>query len=326
MKVDGYLASSSFVEIGEKFKKKYEDYKEKERAMLIEIRQKNENLVIRGIEKVQVSDTYNDLGHWMCERGRMRFQLSKDVLNDMAERLEQYYEGKISDEELAEAYTDICIKAGTSDSERLLDVYENFINESRYASNNACTKKGNEITGQYGSVDDHDAVYYDADFYYAFERVKQIARDVSSQMAEMMGWDEMDFDKVEAETRFTLDGGFDFNGKWKWVAENLMNRCTMIDPKVVPPEGFAFYYKESNFKGNSETGVLQIRTKHGFQEITVPFHVPKAGRYVDHFHLKELCSLKERDSDYYREYNAFFGNFFIYRRSYVPVPGWDWKE
>ena len=269
-----------------------------------------------GIERIYESELYNDLGSKIVHSAP-KLDVSKEIKKDMLKTLESYYEGNLSDEELEAAFVDFCERAGVWRGARLLDVYENFINKSRYASNNVCYRKGNEITKKYGSVSDHDAVYYNADFYYAFERVKQIARDTCNKIAEVMEWGELDFDEREENTIYTLDGGFDFNGKWASDAFNSMNRCTMIDPNMVPPRGFEFYYKERKYT-DSEVGVMEIGINGVRKQITVPFRQPRPGieGYTQKFNAAELYKFTKKDTPDYGEFNRFLANFDIYTRYY----------
>lgn len=270
-----------------------------------------------GIEEFHGCEQYNDLGHKLVKSGEAKLSVSMDITRDMLKTLESYYEGNLSDEELEAAFVDYCERALVGGKTRLLDVYENFINQSRYASNNVCTRKGDEITKKYGSVSDHDTVYYNADFYYAFERVKQIARDTCNKIAEVMDWGELDFDEREENTIFTLDGGFDFNGKWASNAFNLMNRCTMIDPNMVPPRGFEFYYKERKYT-DSEVGVMEVGINGVRKVITVPFRQPRPGveGYTQKFNAAELYKFTKKDTPDYGEFNRFLANFDIYTRYY----------
>lgn len=291
-------------------------FETKEEALQAASRQRDSYEYV-GIQSYERCEQYNNLGIQLVKSGTVKLSLSSELKNDMLAFLEEYYEGKHTDEELEQQYISYCEQAGTSGKTRLLDVYENFVNMSRYAANNVCTRKGYEITAGYGKVEDHDAVYYHADYYYDFEKVKEIARSTSEKIAEEMHWGSLEFEERESSTIFNLDGAFNFNGKWAWNAENLINRCTMINSDLVPPEGFEFYYKERKYK-DSEVGVMLLGTKNGYKEITVPFEAPKAGveGYVQKFNAGELFRFTENDTDQYEEYNNFLKNFDIYTRYY----------
>lgn len=146
-----------------------------------------------GIREGYACEQYNDLGAKLAKSGEVKFGISSSIKRDMLNCMEEYYRGECSDKELAEAYLKFCEQTGVGDKARLLDVYENFLNMSRYAANNVCSQKGNDITAKYGSVDEHDAVYYNSDFYYSFEKVKEITRAASEAVAETMDWGELDF-------------------------------------------------------------------------------------------------------------------------------------
>ena len=285
---------------------------------LLEVAQKQKDCFeYAGIKKEYFCKQYNDLGKQLVKTGKVRLGIPSDTKKSMLDCLERYYEGKCSNEELEEKYIEYCKQIGVGEKTRLLDIYENFINMSRYAANNCCIKKGNEITVNYGSVDDHDAVYYNAEYYYNFEKVREIAREASNKIAELMDFEEVDYEARESNTIFDLDGEFNFNGKWGWNAQNMINRCTMKSIDVIPPEGFEFYFKERTNE-NDEVGVMLVGIEEGYKEVTVPFETPKAGvtELVQKFNAAELCEISEGDTDNYERYNEFLKNFDIYTRYY----------
>ena len=284
---------------------------------MTKLKSQRDSFECKGMEKWNGCEQYNDFRKQLQRSGdtkRIHFPL--DIRNDMRSTLEDYYAGKLSDEELEEAFVSYCVDAGVDGKSRLLDVYENFINMSRYASTNACAKAAGELDQKYGGSC-HDSVYYSADIYYAFEKVREIARKASDKVSETLDLGELDFEEREKSTIFNLDGDFSFNGHWAWTAKNLMNRCTMIDSNMVPPEGFAFYYKERNAP-DSEEGVMILGINGRDKEITVPFRMPRAGitESTQKFNAAGLFKYTQRDTAKYEDYNRFLKNFDIYTRYY----------
>lgn len=96
-----------------------------------------------------------------------------------------------------------------------------------------------------------------------------------------------------------------------------MNRSTMIDVDMVPPEGFELYYKERNAP-DSEEGVMILGLNGVRKEITVPFRMPRAGitEYTQKYNAAELFKYTESDTAKYEDYNRFLKNFDIYTRYY----------
>ena len=311
------VGNSSIYDVG-RFQKHFFErmgYSSREEA-ISKIKSQRDTYEFRGMEKWNGCEQYNDLRSQLSKSGEVKLSISNDIKNDMRSTLDDYYARKLSDEELEEAFVSYCDYAGVAGKTRLLDVYENFINMSRYASTNACSKAASELDQKYGGSR-HDSVYYSSDIYHAFEKVKEIARKASDKVAETLDLGKVDFEGREKNTIFNLDGDFSFNGHWSWTAKNLMNRCTMIDSDMVPPEGFEFYYKERNAP-DSEEGVMILGINGVRREITVPFRMQRAGiaGYIQKFNAAELFGYTESDTAKYEDYNRFLKNFDIYTKYY----------
>lgn len=283
---------------------------------IAKVKSQRDTYEFKGMEKWNGCEQYNDLRKQLVKSDNAGLHISSDARTDMRLTLEDYYAGKLSDEELEESFLSYCAQLGACNKAQILDVYENFINMSRYASTNTCARAASELDQKYGGSR-RDSVYYSADIYYAFEKVKEIARNASDKIAGELNLGEMDFEEREKNTIFNLDGDFSFNGHWAWTAQNLMNRCTMIDSDMVPPEGFEFYYKERSTP-DSEEGVMILGINGARKEITVPFRMPRAGitEYIQKFNAAELFQYKEGDTAKYEDYGRFLRNFDIYTRYY----------
>ena len=313
MKVD----NSSIYDVSRSKKSIFErmGFSSKEEA-IAKAKSQRDTYEFKGIEKWNGCEQYNDFRKQLVKSGNAGLNISSDVRTDMRLTLEDYYAGKLSDEELEESFLSYCAQLGACNKAQILDVYENFINMSRYASTNTCARAASELDQKYGESR-HDSVYYSAGIYYAFEKVKEIARNASEKIAEELDLGDLDFEEREKNTIFNLDGDFSFNGHWAWTAKNLMNRCTMIDSDMVPPEGFEFYYKERNTP-DSEEGVMILGINGVRKEITVPFRMPRAGiaGYIQKFNAAELFGYTKSDTARYEDCNRFLKNFDIYTRYY----------
>ncbi len=55
-------------------------------------------------------------------------------------------------------------------------------------------------------------------------------------MTEKWDLDEIDCDKIEANSSLTLDGGFDFNSTWNFEFRNQAGRSSLAKESAIPIE------------------------------------------------------------------------------------------
>ena len=128
-------------------------------------------------------------------------------------------------------------------TDRLAGLYEYF---SRANTRCACLqneKEGEELLESKG-LSWRDAYYYNADWYWACEDMQELFRETANELADEYGVEHVDFEAVEKNTKFKLDGGITYNGVWSskvWQTKYTENRVgNFLDTDVVPPKGFVY--------------------------------------------------------------------------------------
>lgn len=148
----------------------------------------------------------------------------------------------------------------------LAGLYEHF---SRANTRNACAANDREGKGllESSGLNVHGSYYYNADWYWACEEMQELFRETADELADEYGAEHVDFDFVEKNTRFTLDGGITYNGVWnsiKWQQDAERDAAgTYIAPGAVPPRGFLYCCCNMPDSGGSspETASISERRK-----------------------------------------------------------------
>lgn len=157
--------------------------------------------------------------------------------------------------------------------------------------------------------------YYNADYYYKCRRMRQAFRQICEGLAEEYGTDVPDFEEIEAETRFRMDGGLSFHSVWVWeqgrnnypAKEYGMRRL-----EAEPPEGFLYYYRDY-FNGGQYQAFEEL--KNGMRKLLS----------ANPFDEREFYSFTMEEQDYHnglsylldrnigRENWDFLANFMLHR-------------
>ena len=114
---------------------------------------------------------------------------------------------------------------------------------------------------EHNGVSPNGSIYYNADWYYACEKMQELFRDTADELADEYGVEHVDYKYVEENTRFTLDGGITYNGVWSadvWQrnVQEVVN-IGMIDENMAPPRGFV--YCSSNYAWNGKGDMEGIK-------------------------------------------------------------------
>ena len=136
-------------------------------------------------------------------------------------------------------------------------------------------------------------------------------------MAEEWELPPIDTDEIERNSKYTLDGGFDFNSGWNFTYRNQVSRSSMADESSVPPKDFKFFYKEGMYPDPSiDKGLLRVWI--GNREYTrkVPFEISRTGLKGQIFNVGDLLKDDFSKLESYREYSKFLSNFSIFTRWY----------
>ncbi len=180
-----------------------------------------------------------------------------DMQKDIGNHMRDYYDGKMSDNELNQYFNDCCTEmrkyqaqchrsSGNVDEDNqkiISQVYEIFAKENARAALRTNYDEGAAINKKYGHRN-YDWVYYNSDYYYQCEDVREALGTMANEMAEKWGASSIDTEEIERNSSLTLDGGFDFNSGWNVDFRNQAGRASMADEATEPPRDFKFFYKE----------------------------------------------------------------------------------
>ena len=161
------------------------------------------------------------------------------------------------------------------------EVYETTGYDARnatYKNGTFIAEDGTDILAlfkeKYYSDDHSDWTYYNSDYYYQCNETNAALRESVKQMTEKWDLDEIDCDKIEANSSLTLDGGFDFNSTWNFEFRNQAGRSSLAKESAIPPENFKMFFKEqvtSFTEDNKFNGNLKITIGENNYDLKVPF-------------------------------------------------------
>ncbi len=232
-------------------------------------------------------------------------QVRKQIVGQMHD----YFSGAIPMDKLQEKVKDICkdmrvyqaqsrhtTGCDKEDNLQILEeLYELFQKENVSNAAAACFEKGEALALQNGGNRRTNWVYYDSDYYYESEEVREELRRVFSEIAREWETDVPDFTKLEENTRYSLNGNMDFNSVWNWKAMNRYN-CLLSGNQEEPPKEFSFFYQETKYSDHEklnpmekQKGVMWIKYGDRTWEFDVPFNDSAVyGDIKNKFNGKEL--------------------------------------
>lgn len=223
------------------------------------------------------SDNYEDVKNMlrMQSSGKIA-SMGNGMFHETSEVMQDYYSGKLSGEEVKNIFKEYFYHAmGTTLDEReangvqeasqsnnyakqfattyLAGLYEYF---SRANTRNACARnmeEGKQLLESNG-MNWKGNYYYNADWYYACEEMQELFRKTADELAEEYGAEHVDFKYVEQNTKFTLDGGLNYNDVWDFCEWQINPHRTVggsfLDVNMAPPKGFV-YCCTAYWDGNS---------------------------------------------------------------------------
>lgn len=226
--------------------------------------------------------------------------------------------GEISDSQFKNQLQDICkdrkayltqcrytTGKDEKDNQKIIEgIYEYSQKRNVRAIVSLCFEKGKEIAECYGGSDKWDWVYYDADYYYQSEYLKELLREAASELAEEWGTGTIDFEGIEKKSMYTADGGLDFNSTWNHKADMHRGVASLNDFTILPEPGFSFFYQENKHRvvqyGTLEiqAGICIVKYGKDVWKMDVPFNNSCClGELADYFNVSELFGRKGFVSD-----------------------------
>lgn len=189
------------------------------------------------------SDTYEALKNKMKPLGASL--PGNKLFYETYEIMTDFYNGKLGRDEVKDIFKEYFYHSGGKNfaTERLAGLYEYF---SRANTRCACLqneKEGKELVESKG-LSWRDSYYYNADWYWACEDMQKLFRETANELADEYGAAHVDFEAVEKNTKFTLDGGITYNGVWSskvWQRKYTYNGVgNFLNADGVPPKGFVY--------------------------------------------------------------------------------------
>lgn len=189
---------------------------------------------------------------WHCKIRREEWEWQGCIMRDRYDRSEYFrvfYQSGISDDELADRIFNTirnAYKEGLSkellneeNGKKFLNsMYHDLTVEIIQLSVFENQSEGEKVNRKYAGLgEDHQFVYYNAQFYYRCEKAKEILRNCLDVVAEEYGVDNSDKGIFLLENMKCTD----FNTLWSGCQKN----CKMVNVDVEPPEDFTFFYRES---------------------------------------------------------------------------------
>lgn len=191
--------------------------------------------------------------------------------NEINQMLQDYYTGKsVTTQELKEYFKDCrkdmrVVMAQESrttgldpvhNEQIILDTYEQFRMSNSVMANYGCQKEGERIAVKNGWREGEpvDWVYYNADFYYRSEELRQIFKEAAQEMAHE--WKCGEIDTSTRDTDNNLSYSSSFHQVWNHSGNNGTRIMDMADLSEEPPLGFCLFFREI-LEGSAYYGIFQ---------------------------------------------------------------------
>lgn len=229
----------------------------------------------------EVCETYENIRTSMKD---IRLTANKNRLfYETSSIMGSYYNGEINKEELKQKIEDY-IEEYTGGLKNPQTPYaKNYVKDSlstlyeyfSRANVRCAVNKNNEEAASYWTDNgvkskDMDSytklsgtVYYNAEYYYQSEEMQDFFKDIFDETADTYDVGSIDYEMIEKNTRFTLDGGLSFNGVWNWSHWQTNHYWldaekshSIIDNDFVPPKDFVYAYADHISKDQMD-GILK---------------------------------------------------------------------
>ena len=314
---------------------KYDEYKEKVKDLTEEIQTRKDTFEKMAEPLVYVCDCYQKFNVVTgMPKSNFGDSFGYDMQKDISSHMTDFYAGKVSRDELNSYFEECCTSmrtyrtsqhqtSGTNEADNtqiVSEMYEVFAKENARAASQANYQEGKALNEKYYSDSHSDWTYYNSDYYYQCNETNAALRESVKQMTEKWDLDEIDCDKIEANSSLTLDGGFDFNSTWNFEFRNQAGRSSLAKESAIPPENFKMFFKEqvtSFTEDNKFNGNLKITIGENNYDLKVPFQTLRTGSEG------EICNVWDLMEDYYpksedtSKVKNFLGNMSVFTRWYA---------
>lgn len=258
-------------------------------------------------------------------------QFGYDMQKKITDCMKDYYEGKISQRDVHNYLEECCIsmqryRAGQGqtsgndamDKKQIIsEVYEIFAKENARSAQNANYKEGAALNETYDGRKD-DWVYYNSDYHYQCEEMKQVLQKAVSDMTAKWEIPDIDTEEIEKNSDLTLDGGFDFNSTWNFTYRNQVGRGSIADESLLSPKNFKFFFKESY----SDEGSLRMSLNGQQTNVKVPYTTSRTGSLRGQiFHVNDLLEDFLKSGNKNEEFQSFLKNITVFTRWYALQSG-----
>lgn len=203
------------------------------------------------VEIPDISEEYSALANFMrC----IEVFSNNRIFYDSYEILQKYYDGAVEKFYVERAFYRYCRSYLTEKIEEnpfrvydaLSEIYEYF---ERANTRNAVRKNNEEgrRLAEESGITWTGSSYYNADYYYKCRELGQMFRRICEELSREYDMDVPDFDEIEKNTRFRVDGGLTFHGVWVWAQQQNnypSEEYGMRELYAMPPEGFLYFYRD----------------------------------------------------------------------------------
>lgn len=276
------------------------------------------------------ADNYEDIKNMLKAQSASKIaSMPNQMFYETSEIMSDYYSGKLSRDEVKNIFkeyfyhacdvsADTGIAAASVNSTRtklfatryLAGLYEYFSRANTRQANAQNRQEGQALMESHG-LRWEGTFYYNSDWYYACEEMQELFRETANELADELGAEHVDFEYVEKNTKFKIDGGITYNGVWDAVEWQLNYdrgiTGTFLDNGMVPPKGFVYcatYWDEDvNFKKHKDHSFVL------FLLAAVKNTDQKESLLLDE--SKYFHSSKWEQNDIYRSAMDFLKNFNI---------------
>ena len=221
-------------------------------------------------QAVYVSENYNNIARITgLPKSIFGDRFGKDMQEEIADYLKEYHKGVVSKKDVEDYFYKCCTAMlefriemqqtngrNEADKAKILgSVFEVFAKQNMVAARYENYQEGMNVHAENGgNIEIHDWSYYNSDYYYQCEELREMLGDITKNMAEKWDIPAIDTEKVLKESKYTIDGGFDFNSGWNAQFMYSISVGYIENVGVTPPRAMKLYY----FKSSVITKTVEI--------------------------------------------------------------------